>query len=80
MHLPVHPAIAYAVVTQHCPTSYGAHVPDLPGCAAVGRKETEVRQLIREAVDAHLAELRAAGQGVPEAVTVVDYVEPSGVI
>jgi predicted RNase H-like HicB family nuclease len=68
----------YAIVIEHGPTSFGAHVPDLPGCAAVGRTEEEVRTLIREAIDAHLAGLRAAGQGVPEARTVVDYVEAGG--
>jgi predicted RNase H-like HicB family nuclease len=43
-----------AVVIEKGPTSYGATVPDLPGCAAVGRTEQEVRRLIRQAIDARL--------------------------
>jgi len=58
--------LSYLIVIEHGPTSYGAHVPDLPGCAAVGRTEAEVRDLIREAIGAHLEGLRAAGQGVPQ--------------
>jgi predicted RNase H-like HicB family nuclease len=51
----------YAVVIEKGPTSYGAHVPDLPGCAAVGRSEAEVRTLIREAIEAHLKMLAQRG-------------------
>lgn len=65
----------YAVVIERGPTSYGAHVPDLPGCAAVGQTEAEVRTLIREAIEAHLEQLRKVGARVPDAVTTVEYVE-----
>ena len=56
----------YAIVIEHGPTSWGAHVPDLPGCAVVGRTEEEARTLIREAIGAHVEALQAAGPGVPE--------------
>ena len=51
----------YAVIIEKGPTSYGAYVPDLPGCIAVGRTESEVRRLIREAIEAHVDGLRRAG-------------------
>jgi hypothetical protein len=39
----------YMVVVEQGATSWGAHVPDLPGCVAVGETRVEVLQLIREA-------------------------------
>lgn len=46
-------------------TSYGAHLPDLPGCIAVGETEEEARRLIREAIAFHIEGLREAGVPVP---------------
>ena len=40
----------YAVVIEKGETSYGAYVPDLPGCVAVGETLEEVKQLITEAI------------------------------
>ena len=65
----------YAIVIERGPTSYGATVPDLPGCVAVGESLAEVQLLIREAIDAHVAFLRDEGQAVPEPVTQVDDVD-----
>ncbi len=65
----------YAVVIERGPTSYGASVPDLPGCIAVGRTRDEVEQLIQEAIAAHLAGLRAEGLPVPEPQTQVTTIE-----
>jgi predicted RNase H-like HicB family nuclease len=55
----------YLVVVGKGPTSYGAHVPDLPGCVAVGDTEEEVLQLIREAIELHLEDLKQTGQPIP---------------
>lgn len=38
----------YAIVIERGETSYGAYVPDLPGCVAVGKTVTEVKTLIEE--------------------------------
>ena len=40
----------YAVVIEKGETSYGAYVPDLPGCVAVAESLEEVRNLIKEAI------------------------------
>ena len=56
----------YAVVIERGPLSYGAHVPDLPGCVAVGETKAEVCALIREAIELYVEALergRAAGPG-----------------
>jgi predicted RNase H-like HicB family nuclease len=56
----------YLVVIERGPTSFGAYVPDLPGCVAVGESQSEVEGLIREAIELHIEELREVGQPVPE--------------
>jgi predicted RNase H-like HicB family nuclease len=65
----------YAVIFEQGDTSYGAYVPDLPGCVAVGETLAEVRQLIREAIAFHLEGLKAEGLPIPEPTTLTEYVE-----
>jgi len=48
----------YLVVVEKGPSSYGAHVPDLPGCIASGETKEEVLSLIREAIEFHLEDLK----------------------
>lgn len=55
----------YLVILEKGPTSYGAHVPDLPGCVAVAETEEDARVLIREAIAFHIEGLREAGEPVP---------------
>ena len=47
----------YAVVIEKGPTSYGAHVPDLPACVAAAETRDEVRALIREANELYVETL-----------------------
>ena len=55
----------YLVVVEKGPTSYGAYVPDLPGCVAAGETEVEVLSLIREAIELRLEGLKDEGQPTP---------------
>ena len=55
----------YAVVIEKGPTSFGAYVPDLPGCIAIGETRAEVVQLIQEAIELHLQSLQEQGDDVP---------------
>jgi predicted RNase H-like HicB family nuclease len=66
--------IEYAVIIERGDTSYGAYVPDLPGCVAVGETEAEVRQLIREAIALHVKAMIEDGDPVPEPASKVEYV------
>jgi predicted RNase H-like HicB family nuclease len=56
----------YLVIVEKSAVGYGAHVPDLPGCVAVGESHGEVLQLIREGIELHLEAMRAAGEPLPE--------------
>ena len=55
----------YLVVVEKGKSSYGAYVPDLPGCVAVGETRREVLKLIREGVELHLDAMREAGEAIP---------------
>ena len=69
----------YVVIYEQGPTSWGAWVPDLPGCVAVGDTRAEVEQLIREAIDAHIESLRGHGEAIPEPSSTAGFVEARAV-
>jgi predicted RNase H-like HicB family nuclease len=43
--------MTYLVVIEKGGNSFGAYVPDLPGCAVVGETREEALQPIREAIE-----------------------------
>jgi len=65
----------YLVVVEKGRSSYGAYVPDLPGCVAAGETRREVLKLIRDAVKLHIDALRESGQSVPEPTSKSDVVK-----
>jgi predicted RNase H-like HicB family nuclease len=65
----------YLVVIEQGATSFGAYVPDLPGCVAVGDTREEITQLIHEAIEFHLDGLEADGQQIPQPHSTVEIVE-----
>ncbi len=67
--------LRYTVVLEKGETSWGAHVPDLPGCIAVGETRDEALALIRETVDFHVAGLREQGLPVPPPVSESEVIE-----
>jgi len=64
----------YAVIVEEGQSSFGAHVPDLPGCVAVADTKQEVLKLIQEAIEFHLEGLREDGEPIPPASSSVEYV------
>jgi predicted RNase H-like HicB family nuclease len=65
----------YLVVVEKGSTSYGAHVPDLPGCIAAGESKEEVLALIRGAIEFHLEGLKQEGQPIPAPASTSELVE-----
>jgi predicted RNase H-like HicB family nuclease len=65
----------YVVVIEKGTNSWGAYVPDLPGCAVVAETREEALQLIREAIELHIEGLREAGSPIPEAQSTIEYVQ-----
>ena len=56
----------YTVITEKGPHSYGAYIPDLPGCVAVADTEEEVKKLIKEAMELHLEEMKQNSKRIPK--------------
>lgn len=65
----------YLVIIEKGETSYGAYVPDLPGCVAVAETEEEVMELIHEAIKFHLEDLREQSEIIPQPRSNIGYVE-----
>jgi predicted RNase H-like HicB family nuclease len=65
----------YLVVVEKTETSFGAYVPDLPGCVAVAASRDEVLGLIREAIESHLEDMVQSGQPIPRPTTTGEIVE-----
>lgn len=67
--------VKYLVVIEKGRNSWGAHVPELPGCVAAAKTKAEVVNLIGDAIEFHIAGLEDAGERVPlphsEAIVVV---------
>jgi predicted RNase H-like HicB family nuclease len=67
-------AMDFVVIIEPGETSYGAYVPDLPGCVAVGESHDETLRLIREAIELHLDTLRRDGRETPSPTSKVEIV------
>jgi predicted RNase H-like HicB family nuclease len=65
----------YAVVIERSETGFGAYVPDLPGCVAVGKTRDEVVDLIQEAIEFHIEGLKDDGHAVPEPTSSIEFVD-----
>ena len=56
----------YVVILEEGPESWGAYVPDLPGCVAVAETREEALALIRNAIEFHLDGMKEDGDPIPE--------------
>ncbi len=56
----------YVVIYEKGDNSYGAYVPDLPGCITVGETLEETQTLIQEAIEFHIEGLQEDGENVPQ--------------
>ena len=55
----------FAVIFERSSNGFGAYVPDLPGCVAVGDTLEETQALIEEGIELYLEELREDGAPIP---------------
>jgi predicted RNase H-like HicB family nuclease len=65
----------YAIVIEQGDSSFGAYVPDWPGCVAAADTREEVVKLIHEAIEEHLQVLRQEGMPVPAPRSTAEYAE-----
>jgi predicted RNase H-like HicB family nuclease len=65
----------YLVVIEKGNRTYGAFVPDLPGCVAVAKTRPRVKRLIREAMALHIQDMRQRGLPIPRPTAASEFVE-----
>ena len=65
----------YLAVIEKGEASWGAHVPDLPGCIAAAETRQEVTALIKDAIDFHLEGLRERGEPIPPPASEGELIE-----
>jgi len=70
--------MSYLVVIERGEDSFGAYVPDLPGCVAVGKTREEALRLVEEAIELHLEALREQGLAIPEPRSQAELVGTAG--
>jgi predicted RNase H-like HicB family nuclease len=71
--------VKFLVVVERGEKSWGAYVPDLPGCVAVGESRDEVVRLAKEAIDLHVADLKDRGESVPQPTSEGELVDAASV-
>ncbi len=64
----------YVVIVEKAENSFGAYVPDLPGCVAVAATREELLPLITEAIAFHLEGLQRDGQAIPAPSSSIELV------
>jgi predicted RNase H-like HicB family nuclease len=57
----------YALLIEKEPKGYSATFPDVPGCFTQGDTLMEVMENARDALEGHLAGLKALGKPIPKA-------------
>ncbi len=67
--------VRYVVIVEQGENGFGAYVPDLPGCVAVGETKDEALRLIQEAIKLHLEGMRQEGMPIPKPSSSSEYVE-----
>lgn len=70
----------YVVIFEKGENSYGASVPDLPGCIAVAETMEAVRELIAEAIEFHIEGLQEDGDSVPPPSSSLPIQEEPGML
>ena len=55
----------YFVIFEKTATGFSSYAPDLPGCIATGETLDCVKLAMREAIEFHIAGMRADGTPIP---------------
>ena len=65
----------YIVIIEKGEASWGAYVPDLPGCIAAAETRQEATALIKDEIDFHSEGLRERGEPIPPPASEGELIE-----
>lgn len=55
----------YMIILERGKENFSAYAPDFPGCVAAADTELETVELMREALEMHIEDMRARGEVIP---------------
>lgn len=55
----------YTILVESGPCNFSAYAPDFPGCVAAGETERETLDLMKEALEMHIEDMRERGEQIP---------------
>jgi predicted RNase H-like HicB family nuclease len=58
--------VKYTVILEKGRDAWGAYAPDLPGCAVLAETEEQAAELIRDAVQMYLEDLKTKNVPAPQ--------------
>ncbi len=56
----------YPIIIERGSNSFSAYAPDFPGCIAAAETERETMQLMSEALQLHIEDMRQRGEAMPD--------------
>ena len=56
----------YTIIIEHGPENFSAYAPDFPGCVAAADTEKETLELMKEALEMHIEDMRERGEQIPQ--------------
>ena len=59
----------FLVIYEHGKRNYGGFAPDVPGCMSTGKSLKKMRNMMREALNAHIEWMAQDGDEMPKPVT-----------
>ncbi len=65
----------YLIIIEKSKNGYGAFSPDIPGCVALADTRSQVKKLIKQAIQLHLQGLREDGLAIPRPNSSAEYLK-----
>lgn len=67
----------YLIVIEETSTGYSAYCPDILGCVAAGKTNSDVEARMQKAISLHLDGMKSEGLKIPEPKAYSKYFEAS---
>ena len=61
------------ILTEEPEGGYTVTVPSLPGCITYGETIAHTREMVREAIELYIDELRSRGEEIPDDSNILEY-------
>jgi predicted RNase H-like HicB family nuclease len=59
-------SMRYTIIIEKGASNFSAYAPDFPGCIAAAETEDETIQLMKDALQMHIEDMRTRGEAIPQ--------------